>query len=62
MEDLRKRIEKMSSSERCALTALIHLADKYPDSFTTLDNRFNRQAQIMRQIFDTLRQDSRFGT
>lgn len=62
MEDLQTGIQKMSSDERRVLALLVYLAEKYLGSFTPLDNRLDSQTQIVRQVFDALRQDSRFRT
>lgn len=58
MDNLIRRLEALPADERLVLTKLIYLAETHPQSFTPLDNRFNRQSQIVWQVFDALRKDS----
>lgn len=57
MADLEKRLEGLSDSQRRALTKLILIAEKYPDSLAALDKRFDGKAQILRKAFDALCKD-----
>lgn len=62
MADLEKRLEELSDSQRQALAKIVLIAEKHPESLPALDKRFNGEAQILREAFNTLCQESRRRT
>lgn len=59
MEELAEYLKLLSPDEREALDKLITIAEIYPQSLTTSDKRFDSQANVIRQAFNALCENSR---